>query len=55
MKISITATTRMARNIEDIASKEEFDEFGGKNAGICYMAHSFADLLTNLLRKPHAV
>lgn len=51
MKISITATTRMARNPEDIASKEEFDDFGGKNAGICYMAHSFADLLNEPTEK----
>lgn len=51
MKISITATTHVANNPKDIASKAEFDNFGGKSAGICYMPSSFNDLLNEPAEK----
>lgn len=41
MKISVIATTKP----NYIATKEEFDNFGGKAAGVCYMPSSFEDLL----------
>ncbi|MBQ4557863.1 MAG: FAD-dependent thymidylate synthase [Clostridia bacterium] len=40
MKISVIGSTKP----NYVASKEEFEDFSGKAAGICYMAHSYEDL-----------
>lgn len=47
MKIELIATTKLGYKAE----KEEFDNFGGKSAGICYMAHDFSTLLSEPAEK----
>lgn len=41
MDVKVIASTKVG----EIAGKEEFDIFGGKAAGVCYMTSSFDDLL----------
>lgn len=47
MKVSLIATTQMGR----VASKEDFDNFSGKSAGVCYMSSSFDELLDEDINK----
>lgn len=53
MNINVIATTHM----KYMASKEEFENFSGKAAGVCYMADTFEDLLSEpeekTLRRVH--
>ncbi|MDD4110291.1 MAG: FAD-dependent thymidylate synthase [Clostridia bacterium] len=41
MKISVIGTTKPGY----VATKEELEDFSGKSAGVCYMPHSFEELL----------
>ena len=47
MDISVIATTHM----NYMASKEDFEDFSGRAAGVCYMAGTFDDLLNEDVAK----
>ena len=47
MDINIIASTKM----NEITPKEEFDMFGGKSAGVCYMSSTFNDLINEDVEK----
>lgn len=51
MKIELIATTKVIENPNEIPAKEDFDTFGGKSAGICYMPNNFASLLNEPAEK----
>lgn len=47
MEIKVIASTKVG----EIATKRDFDEFGGKAAGVCYMASSFDEILNEDIEK----
>ena len=47
MNIKVMASTKVG----NVTSKEELEDFGGKAAGVCYMANTFDDLLTEDIEK----
>lgn len=51
MKIELIATTKVIENPNEIPQKEDFDNFGGKSAGICYMPNNFSSLLNEPAEK----
>ena len=47
MEIKVIASTKVG----EIATKKEFEEFGGRSAGVCYMSGSFDDILSEDIEK----
>ena len=47
MEIKVIASTKVG----EVATKKEFEEFGGRCAGVCYMSGSFDDIQNEDIEK----